>query len=93
MMRGRIAPLLAASLLSMSLVGACGGDDPAGPPAEVVARIDVSAATTTLAPQQTVQMQAVAKSATGSAIGTVSPTWSSSSNAVATVNASGCRRP
>ena len=79
-----------ATMLAATLIAACGGGDtPTGTPPEVVARIDVSAATTTIAPQQTVQVQAVAKSATGSTIGTVEPVWSSSSNAIATVNPSG----
>src|SRR5688572_17894943 len=83
--RTLVATMLAATLV----VAGGGGDTPTGPPPETVAKIDVSAATTTVAPQQTVQLQAVAKSATGSTIGTVQPVWSSSSNAIATVNPDG----
>lgn len=89
-MRGRVTSLVAASaLLSTAVLWSCSSDKPTGPPAETVSRIDVSAATTTLAPQQTVKVEAVARSASGSVIGNVTPSWSSSANAIATVNPSG----
>ena len=74
-------------------LAACGGDSPgAGLAPETVSRIDVSAPSTTIAPQQTVQFGAVARSSSGTTIGTVTPVWSSSASAVATVNASGIVR-
>ena len=88
--RSRTARTFVATMLAATLAAACGGSDaPTGPPPEVVARIDVSAATTTIAPQQTVRLEAVVKSSTGSTIGTVEPVWSSSANAIATVNPEG----
>lgn len=76
-------------LVPLALLTACSGDAGPGIAPEVVARVDVSAPATTLAPQQSVQFAAVAKSASGTTIGTVTPVWSSNANAVATVNASG----
>ena len=76
-------------LATLVALTACGGDSAPGIAPEVVARVDVTAPTTTLAPQQSVQFGAVAKTSSGTTIGTVTPTWSSSANAVATVNASG----
>ncbi len=69
----------------------CGGDSGNGgitTPDPVVARIDVTAPVTTLSPGQSVQLSAVAKTSAGAVV-EGSPTWSSSANAVATVNASG----
>lgn len=70
-------------------VASCGGDS-GGPttPTPVISRIDVSAPVTTMSPGQTVQLTAVAKTSTGTIV-SASPNWSSSSNAIATVNSSG----
>lgn len=79
------------TILSATIVAltACGGDSGPGVAPEVVARVDVSAPTTTLAPQQSVQFGAVAKTSAGATIGTVTPGWSSSATGVATVSGSG----
>ena len=78
--------------LLAGVLAACGdgqlGPKP-GPTVETVSRVDVSTPATTIAPQQTVQFTAIARSSSGSAIGTVTSVWSSSANGVATVNASG----
>jgi plastocyanin len=84
--------LLAAALLSLA---SCGGDKstgpgtPPGPATETIARVDVSAPVTTLATGQAVQLVAVARNASGGAIGSVTPSWTSSALTVATVNSSG----
>lgn len=78
-----------ASTATLALLTACSGDSGPGIAPETIARIDVTAPSTTLAPQQTVQFDAVAKSSGGTTIGTAVPVWSSSANAIATVNASG----
>ncbi len=71
------------------LVASCGGDA-SGPttPAVVISRVDISAPVTTLSPGQVVQLSAVAKTSAGVTVA-FTPTWSSSANAVATVNSSG----
>ncbi len=81
-------------ILALGFAAACGGSDNTGPVgkdpvAEVVASVAVTAPTTTIAPQQTVQFTAVAKNASGGIIGNVTPMWSTSAPGVATVNASG----
>ena len=87
----------------MLLLAACGdGSPPVAPPvappapppvappaAPVVARIDVSAAATALTPQQTTQLSAVARTASGVAVGDAQPVWSSTAPSVASVNAAG----
>ena len=71
------------------VVGSCGGDSGGvTTPDPVIARIDVTAPVTTLSPGQTAQLSAVAKTSAGAVVAG-SPSWSSSANAVATVNASG----
>jgi plastocyanin len=80
---------LAVVLVTLASLSACGGDSGGGIAPEVVARVDVSSPTATLAPQQSVQFAAVARTSSGAAIGSIAPVWSSSANAVATVNASG----
>lgn len=62
---------------------------PVVPPPAVVARIDVSAATTALTPSQAVPFSAVARTAAGAAVTAINFLWSSSAPTVATVNASG----
>ncbi|WP_396219030.1 Ig-like domain-containing protein [Gemmatimonas sp.] len=59
------------------------------PPAVVVARLELSAATTALTLQQTVQVSAAARTASGAVVGSAQPAWSSTAPGVATVNASG----
>lgn len=84
--RGGLALFLAAAVL---VTDSCGGDtNGVTTPAPVVVRIDVTAPVSTLSPGQTVQLSAVAKTAAGAVVAG-SPTWTSSANAVATVNASG----
>ncbi len=75
----------------IALLAACGdGSSGVTPPAApVVARIDVSAATTALTPQQTTQFTAVARTASGVAVGSAQPVWSSTAPGVASVNAAG----
>ena len=66
----------------------CGPDDPTGPPS--VARVEVIAPTQTLtALGQTVDLQAAAKTASGSAISGKTFTWQSSDDAVLTVTNTG----
>ncbi len=77
----------------LMLLAACGGGDgPAAPPppaAPVVTQVEVTGATTTLAPRQTVQLTATARTAAGQAVGGATVAWSSSAPAVATVDAAG----
>ena len=80
-------------LATASLVVAnCGGGDKSGvtdPPVVVISRIDVTASTATLATGQTLTLNAVARTAAGAVVASPSLTWTSSANAVATVNSSG----
>jgi plastocyanin len=62
---------------------------PAAPTPDVVSRIDVSAAATTLTPSQSVPFSAVARTAAGATVAGVDLVWSSSAPTVATVNVSG----
>ena len=74
------------------LLGSCGGSDKSTGPVvnqENVFEVVVSAPTVTLAPQQSAQFTAVARTAGGSSIGTVTPSWSSSATSIATVSSSG----
>ncbi len=75
----------------VALLAACGdGSSGVTPPAvPVVSRVDVSAATTALTPQQTVQLSAVARTSSGTVVGSAQPVWSSTAPTIATVNASG----
>ncbi|MEO7998731.1 MAG: Ig-like domain-containing protein [Gemmatimonadaceae bacterium] len=82
---------IAMSLVAASLaVNGCGGDkvnNPVDPP-PTVARVDVSAPTTTLSPAQTVQLTAISRALDGTVVaGAVA--WSSSASSIATVNSSG----
>lgn len=75
----------------VALLVAC-GDGSSGvtpPPAAVVSRVDVSAATTALTPSQTVQFSAVARTSSGTVVSSAQPVWTSTAPNVATVNASG----
>lgn len=74
--------------LTGAVVASCGDDMPLTVEPALIQRVDVTAPITTLSPAQTVQLTAAAKTATG-AVTAASFGWSSSANAVATVNASG----
>lgn len=83
---GIAVSMVSASVALNSCGGDSGGNGVVNPP--VVTRVDVTAPTSTLAPAQTVQLSATARTADGTIVaGTI--TWSSSANAVATVNSSG----
>lgn len=72
-------------------LGACGGGDgaPVAPPPPVVTQVDVTGATATLAPGQTVPLTATPRTAAGQAVSGVAVTWSSAAPAVASVDGSG----
>ncbi len=74
------------------VLGSCGGSDNGTGPIvnpETVAEVVVSTPAITLAPQQTAQFTAVARTSRGSTIGTITPSWNSSATSVATVSSSG----
>ena len=74
------------------LLAACGDGSSSvttPPTLPVVSRIDVSAATTALTTQQTVQLSAVARTSSGVVVGSAQPVWSSTAAGIATVSASG----
>jgi plastocyanin len=73
------------------LLGACGGGDggPAAPPPPVVALVEVTGATATLAPGQTVQLTATPKTAAGQTVSGAAVAWSSAAPSVASVDGSG----
>jgi plastocyanin len=75
----------------LALLAACDDKsiDVTPPPAVVVARIELSAATTALTLQQTVQVSAVARTASGTVVGSAQPVWSSTAPGIATVNSAG----
>jgi len=75
----------------MTLLGACGDSTAGGPPAPavVVSRVDLSAATTSLTPSQTVQFSAVARTSSGAVVSSAQPVWTSTAPSIASVNASG----
>lgn len=83
------AAVATASTTALIALGSCGGDK-GGPtaPVVVITRIDVTAPTTTLSPPQTTQLTATARTAAGD-VAQTAITWSSSANAVATVNSGG----
>ncbi len=73
------------------LLVAC-GDGSSGvtpPPAAVVSRVEVSAATTSLTPSQTVSFSAVARTSGGVVVSGAQPVWTSTAPSTASVNASG----
>lgn len=75
---------------ALALLAAC-GDGSSGvtpPPAAVVSRVDVSAATTALTLAQTVQLSAVARTSSGAVVSST-PVWTSTAPGIAAVNASG----
>ncbi len=79
------------ALAGGALLVAC-GDGSSGvtpPPAAVVSRVDVSAATTALTPSQTVPFSAVARTSSGAVVSSAQPVWTSSAPGIASVNASG----
>jgi len=88
---------LAAGALLLLLLTSCGGDGgtpaaptpPPPPPAPVVTQVEVTGSTTTLAPRQTVQLTATARTAAGQTVGNATMAWSSSAPAVATVDNAG----
>jgi len=84
--RFRFAALAASAVLTLS---SC-GDGNQGPttPVVTITRIDVTAPTSTLSPPQTTQLTATPRTSTG-AVASTAVAWSSSANAVATVNSSG----
>ena len=79
------------AFVGLTLLAACGDGSSSvtPPPAVVVSRIELSAATTALTPPQTVQLSAVARTASGTVVGSALPVWSSTAPGIATVNASG----
>ncbi|QJR35667.1 Ig-like domain-containing protein [Gemmatimonas groenlandica] len=79
-----------AAVMGVVLLAAC-GDGSSGvttPPAPVVSRVEVSAATTALTPSQTVQFSAVARTSSGTIVSSA-PVWTSTAPAIASVSASG----
>lgn len=85
-------PRVLFTAVAAALCGACGGsgDAPsAPPPAPVVASVEVTGASITLAPRQTVQLTATARTAAGQAVAGAAITWSSSAPTVAAVDAAG----
>jgi plastocyanin len=72
------------------LAGGCGGGTEEPQPVDnVVASVTISATRTSLPPGQTSQLVAIPKNAAGASISGQTATWSSSSNAVATVSSTG----
>jgi plastocyanin len=80
----QITAAIACSLFLVSCGG--GGEDPA--PDTTVASVSVTGGST-VAPGSTVQMTATAKNAAGAVLAGLATDWSSSTTAVATVNATG----
>ncbi len=89
------APSLGATIV-MLLAVACGGrtepnnpPPPPPPPSSVVATVEVIPVTSTLAPGDSVQLVATAKTASGAVVSNATVTWTSSAPNVATVSAGG----
>ena len=74
------------SIVALPLMVACGGDS-SGPPA--VASVDILGPTADIQIGGTVQLSATAKDAKGNTLTNKTVTWTTSSNAVATVSTSG----
>jgi plastocyanin len=74
--------------LAAALLVSCGGSDSTEPDL-TVASVTISATATTVAPGNTLQLSAAAKNAGGNTLTGMTATWSSSTEAVATVNSSG----
>lgn len=75
------------STATLAVFAACGGDS--ATKVVPVESVTVTAPTTNLVPDETVQLQYSAKDASGNSLTDRSVAWSSSSNAIATVSASG----
>ena len=81
------------ALLGLLLLAACGGGGgdtvapPPPPPPAPVSTVALSATAATLVPQQTTQLSATPKDASGNALAGRAVTWSSSASIVASVNA------
>lgn len=76
------------AILGLTLAASCGGGtEPVQD--NSVALVTITSSATTIAPGATVQLNATAKTAAGATVGGLTPTWSSSNQAVATVNTSG----
>ena len=88
-----LTPARIAAMISLAFLGACGDDSgdggtSTGPVA--VATVEVTAPSTSLTSLgATVQLQAVAKDASGNTLGGKSFTWASSDGTIATVDANG----
>ncbi len=74
---------------SLLFAVSCGDNGPTDPAPIPIGRVDVTASTSTLAPPQTVQLTAIARSAAGGVLDGRTFTWSSSTTGVATVNGAG----
>ena len=75
----------------LALMAAC-GDGSSGvepPPPAVVARVELSAATSALTIAQTVQLSAVARTSSGAVVSSAQPVWTSTAPGIASVSASG----
>lgn len=77
--------------LYLVTLSACGGGDepPAPTPPAVLARIQLTASSTELAPAETATLQATATDSRGQVMSAPSLTWSSSNASIVTVDASG----
>src|SRR5512138_1956812 len=75
------------SLCTLAFATACGGGDSSAPPA--VATVDVAAPGSDLIVGQTAQLSATPRDAKGNALSGRTPSWTTSSAAIATVSSSG----
>jgi Big-like domain-containing protein len=80
-------PRWLASVVAMTLA-ACGGDS-SGPDGPSVATVTVTAPTTTMSIDETLQLSADVRDAQGQVVVGQTITWESSATGVATVNGSG----
>jgi len=80
---------VAASLLAALACGGDGGNSGTGPERVLVATVTVTPALDTVVPGQTLQLSASVRSSRGDAIEGRGITWTSTSNAIATVSSSG----
>ena len=91
MHRPRLAQVLfgcSLTILSFSALS-CGDDDSSGPSEDPVATVTVTPAAGTIAPGETLQLEAAARDAAGGTLTGRDITWSSSDEAVATVSEAG----
>jgi uncharacterized protein YjdB len=91
MYRARLASVLLSCSLTILCVAAlsCGDDDSSGPDDESVATVSVAPATETIAPGETLRLEATTKDAAGVTLTHRDISWSSSDEGVATVSGSG----